>query len=66
MFSGFSGLLQLLPFLKKPVHCAECNDPDYIPPSPEILEILNKAIANHRDEDVVYLDYNFAQHAEDE
>ena len=50
----------------KPVHCEECNDRDYVPPSPKVLAALEHAIEAAKRRPPVYLPESFAQYADDE
>lgn len=50
----------------KPVHCEECNDRDYVPPSAEALALLRAGIESAKREPVVFRRESFAKYADDE
>ena len=52
--------------VSKPVHCEECSDRDYVPPSPKALASLMAGLESARKRAVVYRREDFARYADDE
>lgn len=50
----------------RPVHCEQCNDRDYVAPSPEALALLRAGVESAKNEPVIYRRESFAQYADDE
>jgi hypothetical protein len=50
----------------KPVHCEDCGDRDYVPPSPKALAALEAGIQSAKTRPLVYRTERFAQYADDE
>lgn len=53
-------------FDKKQPHCEQCNDPDYVPPSPQALEQLHRGIESAKQGNIVFRAGSFAEYADDD
>lgn len=54
------------PPVQQSVHCEECNDRDYVPPSPRALAALKAGLESAKRNPVVFRREDFAQYADDE
>jgi hypothetical protein len=46
-------------------HCDQCNDPNYVPPSPQALEQLREGIESANQGNIVFRAEDFAKYADD-
>ena len=47
-------------------HCEECNDRDYVPPSPQAQALLRAGIESAKRDPVIFRRESFVQYVDDE